>query len=56
MENIRLPRSIKPRPYWVQYLSTYIIFLKILMDIFFIKLGKKVRSLHGWSKQSTLDL
>ena len=26
MENIRLPKSIKPRPYWVQYLSTYIIF------------------------------
>jgi len=27
MENIRLPRSIRPRPYWVQYLSTYIVFL-----------------------------
>ena len=26
MENIRLPRSIKSRPYWVQYLSAYIIF------------------------------
>jgi len=27
MENIRLPTSIRPRPYWVQYISTYIIFL-----------------------------
>ena len=27
MENIRLPKSIRSRPYWVQYLSTYIIFL-----------------------------
>jgi len=27
MENIRLPKSIKPRPYWVQYLSAYIVFL-----------------------------
>ena len=27
MENIRLPRSIKSRPYWVQYLSAYIIFI-----------------------------
>jgi len=27
MENIRLPKAIRPRPYWVQYLSTYIIFL-----------------------------
>ena len=27
MENIRLPKSIRPRPYWIQYLSTYIIFL-----------------------------
>ena len=26
MENIRLPKSIKSRPYWVQYLSAYIIF------------------------------
>tara|TARA_B100001245_G_C22891741_1_gene429602 strand:+ start:2679 stop:3401 length:723 start_codon:yes stop_codon:yes gene_type:complete len=27
MENTRLPKSIKPRPYWVQYLSAYIVFL-----------------------------
>ena len=27
MDNIRLPKSIRPRPYWIQYLSTYIIFL-----------------------------
>jgi len=27
MENIGLPKSIKPRPYWVQYLSAYIVFL-----------------------------
>ena len=26
MENIGLPKSIKPRPYWVQYVSTYIVF------------------------------
>ena len=26
MENIRLPKSIKSRPYWVQYISTYIVF------------------------------
>ena len=26
MENIRLPKSIKSRPYWVQYISAYIIF------------------------------
>ena len=26
MENIRLPKSINSRPYWVQYLSAYIIF------------------------------
>ena len=26
MENIGLPKSIKPRPFWVQYVSTYIVF------------------------------
>jgi len=26
MENIGLPKSIKPRPYWIQYVSTYIVF------------------------------
>ena len=26
MENIGLPKSIKPRPYWIQYISTYIVF------------------------------
>ena len=26
MENIGLPKSIRPRPYWVQYLSAYIVF------------------------------
>ena len=26
MENIGLPKSIKPRPYWIQYFSTYIVF------------------------------
>ena len=26
MENVGLPKSLKPRPYWVQYLSAYIIF------------------------------
>ena len=27
MENVGLPKFIKPRPYWVQYVSTYIVFL-----------------------------
>ena len=27
MENVGLPKFIKPRPYWVQYISTYIVFL-----------------------------
>jgi 1-acyl-sn-glycerol-3-phosphate acyltransferase len=26
MENIGLPKSIRPRPYWIQYLSAYIVF------------------------------
>lgn len=26
MENVGLPKFIKPRPYWVQYVSTYIVF------------------------------
>ena len=26
MENIGLPKSIKSRPYWIQYVSTYIVF------------------------------
>ena len=26
MENIRLPKSIKPRPYWVQYIYQLILF------------------------------
>ena len=26
MENIGIPKAIKPRPYWVQYISAYIVF------------------------------
>ena len=26
MQNVGLPKSLKPRPYWIQYLSAYIIF------------------------------
>jgi len=26
MENIGIPKSIRPRPYWVQYISAYIVF------------------------------
>ena len=26
MENVGLPKSIKSRPYWIQYVSTYIVF------------------------------
>ena len=26
MENVGLPKFIRPRPYWIQYVSTYIVF------------------------------
>ena len=41
MENIRLPKSIKPRPYWVQYISTYIVFF---LAMFVGKIKVKGRS------------
>tara|TARA_Y100001970_G_C14228247_1_gene856992 strand:- start:1110 stop:1832 length:723 start_codon:yes stop_codon:yes gene_type:complete len=46
MENIRLPRSIRPRPYWVQYISTYIVFL---LCLFFGKI--KVRGRRNIPKE-----
>ena len=27
MENIGLPKSLRPRPFWLQYLCSYIVFL-----------------------------
>ena len=27
MENVSLPNFLKPRPYWLQYISTYIVFM-----------------------------
>ena len=51
MENIRLPKSIKPRPYWVQYISTYIVFL---LGLF---LGKiKVRGRWNIPKEGPIVL
>ena len=41
MKNIRLPNSIKPRPYWVQYISTYIVFF---LAMFVGKIKVKGRS------------
>ena len=41
MENIRLPESIKSRPYWVQYVSTYIVFF---LAMFVGKIKVKGRS------------
>tara|TARA_Y100001970_G_scaffold181767_1_gene221198 strand:+ start:3105 stop:3827 length:723 start_codon:yes stop_codon:yes gene_type:complete len=41
MENIRLPKSIKSRPYWVQYVSTYIVFF---LAMFVGKIKVKGRS------------
>ena len=41
MENIRLPKSIKSRPYWVQYISTYIVFF---LAMFVGKIKVKGRS------------
>ena len=41
MENIRLPKSIKPRPYWVQYISTYIV---LFLAMFVGKIKVKGRS------------
>ena len=41
MENIRLPKSIKSRPYWVQYFSTYIVFF---LAMFVGKIKVKGRS------------
>ena len=41
MENVGLPKFIKPRPYWVQYVSTYIVFF---LSLFVCKIkvnGKK---------------
>ena len=51
MDNIGLPKSIKPRPYWIQYLSTYIVFL------LGICVGKiKVRGEWNIPKQGSLVL
>ena len=41
MDNVGLPKFIKPRPYWVQYISTYIVFF---LSLFVCKIkvnGKK---------------
>ena len=41
MENVGLPKFIKPRPYWIQYVSTYIVFF---LSLFVCKIkvnGKK---------------
>ena len=51
MENIRLPKSIKPRPYWVQYLSTYIIFF---LSLFVGKI--KVRGRRNIPKKGPIVL
>ena len=51
MENIRLPKSIKPRPYWVQYLSTYIIFF---LGLFVGKI--KVRGRRNIPKKGSIVL
>ena len=41
MENVGLPKFIRPRPYWIQYVSTYIVFF---LSLFVCKIkvnGKK---------------
>ena len=51
MENIGLPKSIKPRPYWVQYFSTYIVFF---LSLFIGKI--KVNGRHNIPKDGSFVL
>ena len=51
MENIGLPKSIKSRPYWVQYVSTYIVFF---LSLFVCKI--KVNSRNNIPKDSSFVL
>ena len=51
MENIGLPKSIKPRPFWVQYISTYIVFF---LSLFIGKI--KVNGRHNIPKEGSFVL
>ena len=51
MENIGLPKFIRPRPYWVQYISTYIVFF---ISLFACKI--KVNGLKNIPKDTPLVL
>ena len=51
MENIGLPKSIKPRPYWIQYVSTYIVFF---LSLFIGKI--KVKGRHNIPKEGSFVL
>ena len=51
MENIGLPKSIKSRPYWVQYVSTYIVFF---LSLFVCKI--KINGRNNMPKDSSFVL
>ena len=51
MENVGLPKFIRPRPYWIQYVSTYIVFF---LSLFVCKI--KVNGRKNIPKNTSLVL